>query len=55
MRDSTARAILWEKAKGILRAITASYENEQDQFEEWDSHLERFIKDTEDNATGGFC
>lgn len=54
MRDSTRRAMLWEQAKGVLRAITASYENEQAAFDEWDEHLEKFITDTEDRAKGGF-
>lgn len=54
MRNATYRGMLWEQAKGLLRAITASYEEEQDEFEEWDAHLEAFITETEDNGRGGF-
>lgn len=55
MRDSTHRALLWEQAKGLLRAITASYEHEEELFNDWNLHLENFIMETENNGRGGFA
>ena len=54
MRDSTIRAVLWEEAKGKLRAIIASYENDPELFDEFQKHAEDFITDVEDHGRGGF-
>jgi hypothetical protein len=54
MRDSTHRAVLWEEAKGKLRAISATYENEREAFETWDKYIEEIITHVEDHGTGGF-
>ena len=54
------RAILWEQAKGSLRAIIATYSDDdgprhEKYFAEADEVIEDFIKHFEDHGIGGIC
>lgn len=52
MQEDVQRSILWEEAKGKLRAILASYYQDE-RYMEIDNAITNFIADVEDNAWGG--
>lgn len=50
LHDSALKAMLWEEAKGKLRALVmvqGSYQSAYGRFEELDETVEKFIKEVE--------
>jgi hypothetical protein len=46
----TMRMMAWERAKGELRSMLATYWDNYDRYTLMDDAVERFIKEVEDNS-----